>query len=183
MRGASGPVCGASAPRPGIADAVSPTETGIATGMNTVVRMIGGVVGVAVFDGLALPEQLAVLNEVGRALLLRGVRRRWDLRRQRDHVRPRRDGVRDWRELLASGEGAVGYLLKDRVSDVTEFVDGVRRVAAGGNRVGRGRTGEQRRIFRMIPGLANAEFLRYGSIHRNTYLTFPTRLAPRQQNG
>ncbi len=36
------------------------------------------------------------------------------------------------RELLASGEGAVGYLLKDRVSDVNEFVDGVRRVAAGG---------------------------------------------------
>lgn len=36
------------------------------------------------------------------------------------------------RELLASGEGAVGYLLKDRVSDVTEFVDAVRRVAAGG---------------------------------------------------
>jgi DNA-binding NarL/FixJ family response regulator len=35
------------------------------------------------------------------------------------------------RELLASGEGAVGYLLKDRVSDVAEFVDGVRRVAAG----------------------------------------------------
>lgn len=35
------------------------------------------------------------------------------------------------RELLASGEGAVGYLLKDRVSDVGEFVDGVRRVAAG----------------------------------------------------
>ena len=36
------------------------------------------------------------------------------------------------RELLASGAGAVGYLLKDRVSDVAEFVDGVRRVAAGG---------------------------------------------------
>ncbi|WP_395694904.1 LuxR C-terminal-related transcriptional regulator [Nocardioides sp.] len=36
------------------------------------------------------------------------------------------------RELLASGQGAVGYLLKDRVSDVAEFVDGVRRVAAGG---------------------------------------------------
>ena len=35
------------------------------------------------------------------------------------------------RELLASGEGAVGYLLKDRVADVAEFVDGVRRVAAG----------------------------------------------------
>lgn len=36
------------------------------------------------------------------------------------------------RELLASGEGAVGYLLKDRVADVEEFVEGVRRVAAGG---------------------------------------------------
>lgn len=36
------------------------------------------------------------------------------------------------RELLASGTGAVGYLLKDRVADVAEFVDGVRRVAAGG---------------------------------------------------
>jgi DNA-binding NarL/FixJ family response regulator len=36
------------------------------------------------------------------------------------------------RELLSSGEGAVGYLLKDRVGDVAEFVDAVRRVAAGG---------------------------------------------------
>ncbi len=32
---------------------------------------------------------------------------------------------------------------------------------------------EQKRIFRMIPGLENAEFLRYGSIHRNTYLNAP----------
>ncbi|HET9441244.1 MAG TPA: methylenetetrahydrofolate--tRNA-(uracil(54)-C(5))-methyltransferase (FADH(2)-oxidizing) TrmFO [Longimicrobiales bacterium] len=38
------------------------------------------------------------------------------------------------------------------------------------------RTGEQRRVFRMIPGLENAEFLRTGSIHRNTYLNFPQRL-------
>ena len=36
------------------------------------------------------------------------------------------------RELLASGQGGVGYLLKDRVADVGEFVDAVRRVAAGG---------------------------------------------------
>jgi methylenetetrahydrofolate--tRNA-(uracil-5-)-methyltransferase len=35
---------------------------------------------------------------------------------------------------------------------------------------------EQKRIFGMIPGLADAEFLRYGSIHRNTYLNFPARL-------
>ncbi len=36
--------------------------------------------------------------------------------------------------------------------------------------------GEQARVFRMIPGLADAEFLRWGSIHRNTYLNFPRRL-------
>ncbi|TWG93241.1 LuxR family two component transcriptional regulator [Nocardioides sp. J9] len=36
------------------------------------------------------------------------------------------------RELLASGDGSVGYLLKDRVSDVAEFVDALHRVAAGG---------------------------------------------------
>jgi methylenetetrahydrofolate--tRNA-(uracil-5-)-methyltransferase len=39
------------------------------------------------------------------------------------------------------------------------------------------RTGEQRRVFKMIPGLENAEFLRMGSIHRNTYLNFPQRLS------
>jgi DNA-binding NarL/FixJ family response regulator len=36
------------------------------------------------------------------------------------------------RELLASGEGSVGYLLKDRVADVDGFVAAVRQVAAGG---------------------------------------------------
>ena len=36
------------------------------------------------------------------------------------------------RELLAGGEGGVGYLLKDRVADPAEFVDAVRRVAEGG---------------------------------------------------
>ncbi|MVA74558.1 response regulator [Auraticoccus sp. F435] len=36
------------------------------------------------------------------------------------------------RELLASAEGAVGYLLKDRISHVRDFVDAVRTVAAGG---------------------------------------------------
>lgn len=39
------------------------------------------------------------------------------------------------------------------------------------------RIGEQRRIFTMIPGLARADFLRWGSIHRNSYLNFPERLA------
>jgi len=35
-------------------------------------------------------------------------------------------------ELLADGRGGVGYLLKDRIMDISEFVDAVRRVAEGG---------------------------------------------------
>ena len=35
--------------------------------------------------------------------------------------------------------------------------------------------GEQARIFRQLPGLENAEFLRLGSMHRNTYLDSPAR--------
>ena len=35
---------------------------------------------------------------------------------------------------------------------------------------------EQQRVFRLIPGLANAEFLRYGSIHRNAYINSPQAL-------
>ena len=37
---------------------------------------------------------------------------------------------------------------------------------------------EQRRIFRMIPGLEDAEFARYGSIHRNTFINAPALLSP-----
>ena len=37
---------------------------------------------------------------------------------------------------------------------------------------------EQHRVFRMIPGLENAEFLRYGSIHRNSYINSPATLSP-----
>jgi methylenetetrahydrofolate--tRNA-(uracil-5-)-methyltransferase len=35
---------------------------------------------------------------------------------------------------------------------------------------------EQQRVFRSIPGLAGAEFLRFGSIHRNSYLNSPASL-------
>lgn len=35
---------------------------------------------------------------------------------------------------------------------------------------------EQKRVLSMIPGLEEVEFLRFGSIHRNTYLNFPARL-------
>ncbi len=40
---------------------------------------------------------------------------------------------------------------------------------------------EQARVFHMIPGLENAEFARYGSMHRNTYLNSPTLLNPTLQ--
>jgi methylenetetrahydrofolate--tRNA-(uracil-5-)-methyltransferase len=37
---------------------------------------------------------------------------------------------------------------------------------------------EQQRVFRLIPGLENAEFLRFGSIHRNSYINSPAALTP-----
>ncbi len=38
--------------------------------------------------------------------------------------------------------------------------------------------GEQQRVLRLIPGLEKAEFLRYGQIHRNTYINAPELLTP-----
>jgi methylenetetrahydrofolate--tRNA-(uracil-5-)-methyltransferase len=38
--------------------------------------------------------------------------------------------------------------------------------------------GEQKRVFSMIPGLENAEFLRYGVMHRNTFMNSPGLLSP-----
>lgn len=40
---------------------------------------------------------------------------------------------------------------------------------------------EQRRIFKMIPGLESAEFVRLGSMHRNTFINAPSLLLPTQQ--
>jgi methylenetetrahydrofolate--tRNA-(uracil-5-)-methyltransferase len=40
---------------------------------------------------------------------------------------------------------------------------------------------DQRRVFRMIPGLANAEFVRLGSLHRNTFINSPQLLQPTLQ--
>ena len=39
------------------------------------------------------------------------------------------------------------------------------------------RFGEQQRVLRMIPGLENAEFLRFGQVHRNTYINGPALLS------
>jgi len=41
--------------------------------------------------------------------------------------------------------------------------------------------GEQARVLRLIPGLENARFLRYGQIHRNTYINAPALLTPALQ--
>jgi methylenetetrahydrofolate--tRNA-(uracil-5-)-methyltransferase len=41
--------------------------------------------------------------------------------------------------------------------------------------------GEQRRVFRMIPGLEGIEFVRLGSMHRNTFINSPALLLPTQQ--
>lgn len=43
------------------------------------------------------------------------------------------------------------------------------------------RWGEQDRVFRLIPGLENAEFVRYGEMHRNTYINSPELLMPTLQ--
>jgi methylenetetrahydrofolate--tRNA-(uracil-5-)-methyltransferase len=43
------------------------------------------------------------------------------------------------------------------------------------------RWGEQERVFRMIPGLAQAEFIRLGQMHRNTFINAPTLLEPTMQ--
>src|SRR5579883_1729138 len=43
------------------------------------------------------------------------------------------------------------------------------------------RFGEQARVLRMIPGLERAEFLRYGQVHRNTYINAPALLTPALQ--
>ncbi|GAB3474392.1 response regulator transcription factor [Amycolatopsis cihanbeyliensis] len=75
-------------------------------------------------------------------------------------------------ELLSAGAGGVGYLLKERVADVTDFLDAVRRVAGGGTAIdpdviaqlmARGRknpldalTGRETEVLRlMAQGLSN----------------------------
>jgi methylenetetrahydrofolate--tRNA-(uracil-5-)-methyltransferase len=43
------------------------------------------------------------------------------------------------------------------------------------------RWGDQQRVFRLIPGLERAEFVRYGQMHRNTFINSPTLLEPTLQ--
>jgi DNA-binding NarL/FixJ family response regulator len=93
-------------------------------------------------------------------------------------------------ELLAAGGGGVGYLLKDRIMNVEEFVDAVRRVAAGGTALdaevvaqlfsSRGAQGPLERLTprelevlglmaegRSNAGIASALYLSLGAVEKN----------------
>jgi methylenetetrahydrofolate--tRNA-(uracil-5-)-methyltransferase len=81
-------------------------------------------------------------------------------------------GLQDPR-AAARGESAEPYAVvqlrqEDRAAQMWNFVGFQTRL----------KTGAQQRIFRTIPGLEQAEFLRYGSIHRNSYLNAPAALTP-----
>lgn len=88
------------------------------------------------------------------------------------------------RETLRFGPLKPVGLLDPRTGKVPHAVVQLRREDRVGrmwNLVGfqtRLRIPEQQRVFRTIPGLANAEFLRYGSIHRNSYVNSPAVLTP-----
>ena len=102
----------------------------------------------------------------------------------RDHLFT---GCQPVEEIAASGEKslAFGPLRPVGLHDPAHRAAPLRRgaaapgkrrghvVGAGGLPDAAGRFGEQRRVFRQIPGLANAEFVRYGQMHRNFYLDSP----------
>ena len=75
-------------------------------------------------------------------------------------LRDPRTGHRPWAVLQLRRENAAGTLL-----NLVGFQTNLK-------------FGEQKRVFGMIPALHNAEFLRYGVMHRNTFLNSPTLLIP-----
>ncbi len=91
------------------------------------------------------------------------------------------------KEALCFGPMKPVGLTDPRTGRVPYAVVQLRREDAAGEMYGlvgfqtRMRRGEQQRVFRMIPGLREAEFLRYGSIHRNTYIASPLLLLPTLQ--
>ncbi len=95
--------------------------------------------------------------------------------------------ARRGRDTLAFGPMKPVGLVDPRTGRRPHAVVQLRRENAAGtmyNLVGfqtRLRQGEQRRVFGMIPGLERAEFLRFGSIHRNSYLDSPRVLRPTLQ--
>ena len=97
---------------------------------------------------------------------------------------PAEEMARRGRESLRFGPMKPGGLTDPRTGREAYAVVQLRMEDRGGrmwNLVGfqtRLRYPEQQRVFRLIPGLENAEFLRFGSIHRNSYLNAPAALAP-----
>ena len=95
---------------------------------------------------------------------------------------PVEEMARRGRETLRFGPMKPVGLPDPRTGREPHAVVQLRREDAAGqmwNLVGfqtRLRIPEQQRVFRMIPGLESAEFLRYGSIHRNSYLNSPASL-------
>ncbi len=88
------------------------------------------------------------------------------------------------RETLRFGPLKPVGLADPRTGREPHAVVQLRREDRGGqmwNLVGfqtRLRIAEQKRVFTRLPGMASAEFYRYGSIHRNTYLNSPATLTP-----
>ena len=95
---------------------------------------------------------------------------------------PIEEMARRGRETLAFGPMKPVGLIDPRTGRRPHAVVQLRREDKGGtlwNLVGcqtKLRVGEQKRIFRMLPGLEQAVFARFGSIHRNTYVNAPIQL-------
>ena len=95
---------------------------------------------------------------------------------------PAEEMARRGRDVLRFGPMKPVGLTDPRTGRMPHAVVQLRREDRAGqmwNLVGfqtRLRTGEQQRVLRMIPGLGAAEFLRYGSVHRNSYLNAPATL-------
>ena len=97
---------------------------------------------------------------------------------------PAEEMARRGRETLRFGPMKPVGLVDPRTGREAHAIAQLRMEDRGGrmwNLVGfqtRLRIPEQQRVFRMIPGLENAEFLRFGSIHRNSYVNSPAALSP-----
>ncbi|MGH7544113.1 MAG: methylenetetrahydrofolate--tRNA-(uracil(54)-C(5))-methyltransferase (FADH(2)-oxidizing) TrmFO [Gemmatimonadota bacterium] len=95
---------------------------------------------------------------------------------------PIEEMVRRGRDTLRFGPLKPVGLMDPRTGARPQAVLQLRRENADGtmlNLVGcqtRLRYGDQRRVFGLVPALAGAEFLRYGQVHRNTFLRHPTTL-------
>ena len=110
-------------------------------------------------------------------------------RRLRNELRRRPDGESEWRRLQALAYGPMRPVgLRDpRTGRRPHALVQLRQDNLAGtlyNMVGfqtNLKWPEQRRIFRMIPGLEAAEFVRLGQMHRNTFINSPTLLRPTLQ--